>query len=185
MGKILIVGNPSSGTTFMVGLLTRLGLDTGYTEEEIEGSYRGLEIMSGRKSKRRERRRMWREEGIDISPQVIKYPFSKEEVPHVLVWKEQLGWEVERAIIMIRDIDVVIQHRKNHARAFNVSHHDTQLRLLLHEATVNEWELHFIDFPRAAQDVEYCWKVLQPLSGEFEQFKAAWERHIVPEEIHP
>lgn len=170
----------------MVGLLTRLGLDTGYTEGQIEGIYSGLEIMAGSKWTRRSRRRLWRREGIDNSPRVVKHPFGMETRPHLLNWRDKLGWDVERVIVMVRDIEVTGRHREEAAGKgrFDLSHHDTMLRVFLHEAVRNEWPVHFVSFPRAVQDVKYCWGQLQPLSREFEQFKSVWERHVHPEEIH-
>ena len=180
MGKILITGNPSSGTTFTVGLLTRLDLDTGYTKEEVEENYNGLEIMAGRKEKRRHRRNMWNEHGIDISPQVIKHPFGMEPYPNLLKWRNQLNWDVERVILLVRDTDVIKHHR-----TFDEAHHNKLLGIFLLEAAEHEWPLHILAFPHAARDMRYCWRVLQPLSGDFDKFKIAWEQHVKPKEVHP
>ncbi len=181
MSKTLITGNPSSGTTFTVGLLTRLGYDTGFTEEEIEGNYAGLEIMAGRKEKRQYRRAQWKE-GNDISPHVIKHPFDRyEPVPKLLTWVDQLGWEVERVILLVRNNEDIEQNRKG----FNPAPHDRQLAVLLLEAAEREWPVQLLAFPRAALDAEYCWRGLQPLTIEdFKEFREIHSRHVKEKEIH-
>ena len=176
--KTLITGNPSSGTTFTVALLTRLGLDTGYTGADIEGNYAGLEIMAGSKQKRRDRRRSW-DQGVDVTPEVIKHPFDqKENYPKLLTWADQFNWEVGRVILLMRSVDQI--HRSN----YSIERHDRQLSLFLLVAAEREWPVNLLAFPKAALDVEYCYRALQPLSGAYEQFKQVWLEHAEPERIH-
>lgn len=175
MGKILITGNPSSGTTFTVGLLTLLGYDTGYSELEVRDNFAGLEIMAGDRSKRKYRRMKWNEKGIDISPKVIKHPFNLEEAPRLIKWADQLGWKVDRVILLFRAIDEILEKRPR----FNVERHDRQLSQFLLEAAKCEWPVNLLAYPRIILDVDYCYRAFKPLTDDFDfdKFKKIWIKY--------
>jgi hypothetical protein len=103
---IVISGTGRAGTTFLVELLTHLGLDTGYSIEEIERrkdcvSHAGLEgdILK------------------DDCPRVIKGPAICDIMDEILARRDIL---IERVIVPMRDLHAAAESRR-HVRAAAVS----------------------------------------------------------------
>lgn len=184
--KVIIVGSGKCGTTFLMRLLTVLGLDTGYSTDNMhlhisETSNGGLEWpIRGRKSKH-------------PSPRIIKNP---KLCLDLLERMDRWGWNIEHLYISIRDFKLVAKHRfyRNkiskvedtvisdlkgekgekqkefigslsdeevlHIKAMRAA---STVGYLMEQLTKVEIPYTLINFPRSVDDPEYCWSKLKYL----------------------
>lgn len=173
--KIIITGSGKSGTTFLVHLLTALGLDTGYTMDTIEDnisvkSWGGLEWpIRGRKAK-------------DPSPRIIKNPVLCFDL---LERAKRWNWEIEHVYVSIRKFNEVASHRYyrndthrlfetltpeqreiEQALVSSLSLEDiikleaargaSHIGYLMEQLTDMNIPCTYMKFPRTVKDVEYC-----------------------------
>jgi hypothetical protein len=184
--KIIITGTGRAGTTFLVQLLTELGLDTGYTRETWRQSYdehcaAGLE-------------QPWA--GVN-SPRILKNPAFCETLPGLL---EEGAITVEHAIVPIRALEEAARSRilvggkgrtpgglwgttkaAGQQAALAENFHRLVEALVAHEIPHT-----FLDFPRFVRDPAYTWEKLRWLLTGVERvaFDAAFARVARPELIH-
>ncbi len=97
MGKILITGTGRSGTSFLVHLLSALGMDTGYTEEEC------AEICNNACQAGAEN--------------TIEKPYKILKNPEFMVDIEEIvnSYDIDHVIIPVRKLDDVGSSRENNA----------------------------------------------------------------------
>jgi hypothetical protein len=184
--KIIITGTGRAGTTFLVELLTELGLDTGYTpatcrQDCHEHCNAGLE-------------RELEEPG---APYIVKSPAFCETLPGILARGRVI---VDHALIPIRHLDEAALSRirvGGNGRApggLRGSLDPAQQKSVLAEnfhQLVETLAAHdiphsFLHFPRFVQDAGYTYNKLRPLLGEIsrEQFSRCFVRVARPELIH-
>lgn len=184
--KIIITGTGRAGTTFLVQLLTELGLDTGYTPETwhkdyFEHCHAGLE----------------HEIEDPESPTIVKSPELSGRLPEILA---RGTVEISHALIPIRDLDAATRSRVRIGGDGRTPGglRDTRdpvrqkcllaenFHVLLHTLTSYELPHTLLHFPRFATDVDYAFKKLSFLAPDVsaETFAAAFHRASRPELIH-
>lgn len=152
MGKIIITGTGRSGTSFLVHLLSALGMDTGYTEEEC-----AKELSNACKG------------GCEHT---IEKPYNIIKNPEFMLNIEEIvkNNDIEHVIIPIRKADEVVRSRANNSEnhggyggyCFDATNSNEQhianshLMYNLFEV-LTRYEIPFttIAFPRMVEDVVY------------------------------
>lgn len=184
--KVVIAGTGRAGTTFLVQVLTDLGLDTGFTSA-AEGDPRtrgGLE-----------------KDITDANaPKIIKSPQLSSQLGDLLETKQVT---VEHVIVPMRQLEVAAASRVRSTRygktpgipggLFGTSRATRQLASL---ATL-EYELFFtiarfdlphtiLSFPRFAQDWKYTYRKLSFLAPSLppERWREALESRFQPDWVH-
>lgn len=184
--KIIITGTGRAGTTFLVRLLTELGLDTGYTPATWQRDYfahcsAGLE----------------QDPTEPNAPRIIKSPQLCDTLPDLLARRKII---VAHAIVPIRRLDDAAQSRVRVGGegqtpggllgTSNPAQQQTVLaerfHQLVHTLVAHEIPHTFLEFPWFARDADYAWRKLSPIFPEVtrEQFAAAFARSVQPELIH-
>lgn len=184
--KIIITGTGRSGTTFLVQLLTEVGLDTGYSPQRIREDYfehchAGLEhdLENPR------------------SPRIVKNPDLCGRLEGILS-RGIIG--VEHAIIPVRPLEEVVKSRVRIGGdgtlpgglvgTADEQEQEKVLGSLFHQliCTLTRHEIPYttLVFPRFASDVNYAWKKLRflCLQTSFTEFENAFRRVARPELIH-
>lgn len=184
--KIIITGTGRAGTTFLVQLLTELGLDTGYTPDTWRNDYfehcnAGLE----------------HEIEDPKSPSIVKSPELSGRLPAILA---RGTVEITHALIPIRDLDAATRSRvrvggdgrtpgglrdtRDPARQKSLLAEN--FHVLLHTLTTHEIPYTLLHFPRFATDADYAFKKLSFLAPGIppETFANAFRRVARPELIH-
>lgn len=184
--KIIITGTGRAGTTFLVQLLTELGLDTGYTPDTWHKDYfehcnAGLE----------------HEIEDPQSPTIVKSPELSGRLPAILA---RGTVEISHALIPIRDLDAATRSRirvggdgrtpgglrdtRDPIRQKSLLAEN--FHVLLHTLTTYEIPHTLLHFPRFATDVDYAFKKLSFLAPDVssEAFTGAFRRVARPELIH-
>lgn len=183
-GKIIITGTGRAGTTFLVRLLTELGLDTGFTPANWREHFHahcaaGLE----------------KDLEAPSAPRIVKDPDLCERLPaivaegrvtiaHALVPVRELAAATASRIRVGADApgglvgtDAAERQRAVLAERFH--------RLV--EALVQHEIPHtFLAFPRFARDARYCYERIRFLLGAvtFEEFELVFSRVADPALIH-
>ena len=153
MGKILITGTGRSGTSFLVHLLSALGMDTGYTEDEC------FKICNNAC-------RAGAEHTIEKPYSIIKNPNFMLEIEEIVA-----NYEIDHVIIPIRKLEDVAKSRKNNADnhggfggfTFGAESYDEQVEMnsyyffrMIEVLTKNDIPYTTISFPRMVEDSLYC-----------------------------
>ena len=184
--KIIITGTGRAGTTFLVRLLTELGLDTGYTAASWQRDYfahcaAGLE----------------QDPSSPAAPRIVKSPELCDTLPDLLA-RHKIA--VEHAIIPIRGLDEAARSRARvggdgQTPGGLVGTADPQkqpavlaerFHRLVHTLVAHEIPHTFLEFPTFARDAEYAWRKLSPIfpAITYDEFAAAFARSVQPELIH-
>lgn len=185
---IVISGTGRAGTTFLVQLLTELGLETGFPKGQVIDtiSRGGLEL--------------------DIrephAPYVIKSPWLCDYLDEVLQGGEIL---VDHALIPVRDLYGAAQSRRHAASTIpsNASsvpgglwHTDKpeeqerilteQLYKLVYALAKHDVPVSLLLFPRLVNDPEYLFRKLSFLLGdvEYDTFKEVFHTLSRPDFVH-
>ena len=203
---IVIAGTGRAGTTFLVELLTHLGMDTGFTPQELATlkdptARAGLEHV----------------EGPDAWPCIVKDPNFYSYAPAVFAREDLV---VERVIIPQRDLQEAAESRRRVQRerlqslpwwrrlqyrlrpyelagglvgttslqpGLQEAILEKQLDTLLHHCEVAQVPITQLQFPRLVQEPDYLYQQLAPILGEisFVDFNATFARVAKPEWVHP
>jgi hypothetical protein len=185
---IVISGTGRAGTTFLVQLLTELGLETGFPKGQVidTKSRGGLEL--------------------DIrdpqAPYVIKSPWLCDYLDEVLQGGEIL---VDHAFIPVRDLYEAAQSRRHAASTApsnpasvpgGLWHTDKpeeqerilteQLYKLIYALAKHDVPVSLLLFPRLVNDPEYLFKKIRFLLGdvEYDTFKEVFQTLSRPEFVH-
>jgi hypothetical protein len=190
MNHTVIIGAYRCGTSFMIELLTCLGMDTGFSMEEVEhvaslpgGGFEWL--IRGKRAK-------------PPFPYVIKNPKLGTDLADRI---ERWDWEIDHAYIMIRDAEKATKswyssgnrskrHWTNYSEEILTAYHDSVWRDI-GAALVNTEVLNIpytvIQFPRYVQDVDYAYEklhfLLHKYSIDYDQFKSVWTARVNKEKI--
>jgi len=185
--KILISGPTGTGTTFIIGLLHRLGFDTGFDDEivtkVITDRGKGLEYIRGGVT-----RKPWlaaKKQGRDISPEVIKQPIQDYGddggtgiIGDVLDTVDENEWFVHHVLVTIRSLTSVVESIERRMKTgdkvmFKVRGDEAkrQRELLAAEGfyklacklAVREHPYTLIEFPKSVEDPKYCFRKLRPI----------------------
>jgi hypothetical protein len=191
--KVVITGTGRAGTTLLMQLLTRLGLDTGYTdvhEDMYENCHAGMERF------------------LD-DPQAAYIV----KCTHLFLQLDSLlksgRYKIDHAFIPIRHIDDATASRiavasevpsepGNGDKAvpgglYHCYHARGQknalgrsLYILLHTIAAHDIPHTFIDFPRLAHDAPYLFDKLAPILGtiDYATFRAAFDDVVDVSLIH-
>lgn len=197
--RFYITGPTQSGTTFIVVLLYRLGIDTGFNRKHVDyctgNNIGGLEFMAHPNTRRRSYEGDY--------PIVVKAPigtavFLKETThdPAIKQAKDQGWWDaLEHVFVTSRDAGVNATARVERVggsfsatfssayeynlafNAFIVDYLDTVLKGKPHTK---------LEFPRLVEDAEYTFNNLKPmLEGiDYATFKRAFDRLSDVELVH-
>jgi hypothetical protein len=187
----IISGTGRAGTTFIVQLLTRLGLDTGFTDPDADVSplsNAGLE----------------RDLHDKDAPYIIKSPWICDYLDEVLA---RGGIVIDHAIVPIRDLFQAAQSRREvvaragaiaNPRAVrgglwhtsNPASQELALTLELYKLmrTLAKYDIPTttLDFPRFVHDAHYLYGKLAPiLQGvDIARFLEAFRATVRPELVH-
>ncbi len=185
--KIIITGTGRAGTTFLVQLLTELGLDTGYRpgswgRDYFEHSSAGLE----------------RDILAEDSPYIVKNPNFCETLPALLATGSLV---IDHVLVPVRDLDEASRSRvrvggsdsavpgglvgtsEPAAQKGILAERFHRLMYVLAEHDIAHSLLHF---PRIALDADYAWTRLHFLAPGIERtaFLAAFGKVSRPDLIH-
>ena len=188
---VAISGTGRAGTSFLILLLTHLGLDTGFNKDTIELSpipRSGLEID-------------FRDPN---APYIIKSPFLCDLLEEVLA----SGVRIERAIIPVRQFDAAAASRayvqkvttgnadgelKVWGGLWDTDKADDQVSLLRMKFTTlievlvrHDIPMTFLGYPRLVRDPDYLYAKLNFLLGDVDlaSFRTVFDRIVRPEWIH-
>ena len=198
--KIIITGTGRTGTTFLVQLLTYLGLDTGFKDID-EGMYEicdaGMEYTLVDPS----------------SPYIVKNPWLCDELDDIMRTGEVV---IDHAFIPIRNLKDAAASRihvsekakkkkllskmkgifKNEGVPGGLWHTKKpseqtsilaqQLYKLIYTITLFEIPHTFLDFPRIIKDPNYLYAKLSPVLGviDYKEFKHAFDVVANPSLVH-
>jgi hypothetical protein len=185
--KLVITGTGRTGTTFLVQILTELGLDTGYTQAKLSDDYfehcsAGLE----------------RDMLAEDSPYVVKNPAFCQTLPALLATGR---FAVDHVLVPIRDLDDAAQSRIRiggqdgdvPGGLMGTSDPAAQkgvlaerFHRLMHTLAANDIPCTLLHFPRFVLDADYAWSKLRFLTPGLERgaFDEAFQRVAHPELIH-
>ena len=202
---VVITGTGRSGTTFLVELLTHLGLETGFTADNIvsnkyEEGRAGLEYDIRRKD----------------CPFIVKTPLFCDYAEEVICRDDIV---IEHIFIPVRDLNAAAESRR-HVVKTNVSNLPFVSRLmhmikpqefaggLWHTRSSKQGEqeeillrqiyklmlaisdatlpVTFMRYPRIVKDCPYLFEKLKPILGDitYESFYSAFSKTVRPELIH-
>lgn len=185
--KVIITGTGRAGTTFLVRLLTELGLDTGYTRRNWSRDYfthcdAGLEHDLA---------------GPD-APYIVKNPALCETLESILADGHVV---VDHALIPIRELDAVAFSRirvggadesvpggllKNSNPGLQKAVLAEMFHQLVHTLVARDIPHTFLLFPRFACDADYAYARLRSILGAIplEAFREVFARVSNPALIH-
>jgi hypothetical protein len=187
----IISGTGRAGTSYLVQLLTRLELDTGYTPDHLPlypAARAGLELD------------IWQEN----APYIIKTPWLCDYIEDVL---ERRDIVIDHAIIPMRSIGAAAQSRIHVERLskseysagavpgglWGTASEGEQERILLDKFYALLWPLvrhavpiTFLAYPRLVLDPRYLYDSLGFLLPKvsFHDFQDAWREVVRPEWMH-
>ena len=201
---VVIAGTGRTGTTFLVELLTCLGLDTGFSPVELEG----------RKNKLA-RAGLEHDLQSDVCPYIVKSPSFHYQVDEVL---DREDLKLERVLIPMRDLQAAAEsrryvHSQGLARCSFLRRLSKRLRgrlgfpgglvqpdLGLSQETVLVHQLYnlvlsladsaipvtLLRYPRLARDPAYLFWKLKPILGvvTFPEFETVFQATVRPALVH-
>lgn len=182
--KIIITGTGRAGTTFLVRLLTELGLDTGFTRENWR-EHVHAHCSAG----------MEKDLTAPDAPRIVKDPDLCERLPGILA---EGRIAVEHALVPVRDLASASASRVRigaHAPGGIVGTEDARqqhavlaerFHHLVETLVQHDIPHTFLAFPRFACDAAYCHERLRFLLPDvsFEEFAAVFARVSDPKLIH-
>lgn len=184
---LIISGTGRAGTTFLVQLLTELGLDTGFSQANADvnpNSHAGLE---------------WNIRNAN-APYIVKGPALSKDLDQLLAAGEIV---VDCAIIPIRDLYAAAESRRavqrNHKQrdvpgglilTENPQEQEAALAIefhrLAHTLTRHEVPMIWLHFPRLVEDAAYLYGKLKGLlpDQDGETFSQAFRAVSRPDLVH-
>lgn len=189
---LVITGTGRAGTTFLVQLLTRLGLETGYPDPNsgiFENCNAGME---------------WDLRAPD-APYVVKSPWLCDTLDEILSSGEVV---IDHALVPVRDLYEAAESRRDVMRRSppEAAHSGImpgglwlvdrpedqeaalacQLYRLIRAVARHEVPLTLLDFPRIVHDPEYLFRRLSPALGgiDEEAFRLAFDAVSRPDQVH-
>jgi hypothetical protein len=191
---VIITGTGRAGTTFLVQLLTHLGLDTGYAVDDVS-SHLDQHSRAGLEHDIR----------TPNAPYVIKSPWFCDHAQEVI---NDESIKIDHIFIPFRDVSHAAESRirvtqesanndmiKSDVPGGLWHTHDPkeqcsilyqQLNKLLLAVSATHLRVTFLNFPLLTEDAEYCYRKLFPIisSVGFGEFKTAFNKVRKPEWVH-
>jgi len=199
--KLIITGLPRTGTTFMMAVLTELGLNTFYTTEKsrnaMANNYGAMEYL--RDYRRRHNRGL--RQGVDASPRIIKHP-SSQIIDRILPRARKYGWEIDHVLISYRAFEPLIksaikrwQEKRQVITGEKIEREKDKVEVLfpftlgsiVEDVLTHHYSYSFIEFPKLIEDVEYCYRAMDPIIDagiHFKQFAEVHEKLADPKKVH-
>lgn len=182
-GKIMITGTGRCGTTYLMQLLSVLGLPTGFTRDTIKDNMYG-NSNGGLEG-----------DLIEGGPEIVKNPQFWRYMPHYAK-----KFRVLHVYIPMRDLDSTARSRADRghdAGGFcegvstleeQIAYNARSFYTLVYELTKYEIQFTVMSFPRIVLDAEYCWKSLSWIMQRYfvgkEAFIGAHNQISDPNLIH-
>lgn len=163
-GKIIITGTGRAGTSFLVVLLTRLGLDTGYKPyiEDFNES-----IRAGCEYKLFSNNNKQQQKLLKNTPRILKHPKFSHKLEGLL---EKKLIKVDHLIIPVRNIKEAAKSRLKAKRKWKIKGINSQEQVLAwalgkitETAIRHDIPVTFIKYPKLIQDPDYCFEKLNPV----------------------
>lgn len=200
---VVITGTGRAGTTFLVELLTHLGLDTGYKPEEVDGN----KCQTARAGLEHDIRR-------DNAPYVVKSPWFCDYADDVLERNDLL---IEHVFVPMRDLRAAAESRRFVTRTtqsemtvlkrlrlrffptgvaggmWHTSQPDQQEAVLLEQLyklvlslSKSHVPVTLLRYPLLANDAGYLFRKLSPILGNISptEFEAVFDRVVDPALVH-
>lgn len=182
--KIIITGTGRAGTTFLVRLLTELGLDTGFTRENWQQHVHAHSAAG-----------MEKDLLAPDAPRIVKDPDLCERLPAILAEGRVV---VEHALVPVRALEAAAASRVRIGAnspggligTDNAARQSAVLAERFHHLveTLVQYEIPhtFLAFPRFATDATYCYERLGFLieGVTWPEFEAVFNRVADPKLIH-
>ena len=163
-GKIIITGTGRAGTSFLVVLLTRLGLDTGY-KPYIEDF--NEKIRAGCEYKLFSNNLKQQQKLLKNTPRILKHPKFSHKLAGLL--KKKL-LKVDHIIVPVRNIKDAAKSRIKAGRRWRIKGLGSQEQVLAwvlgritETASQHDIPITFIKYPKLVQDPDYCFEKLDPI----------------------
>jgi hypothetical protein len=204
---VVITGTGRCGTTFLVELLTRLGLETGFTVEDV---------LSEKTKFEEARAGLERDIRSDDCPFIVKWPSFCDHAEDIIK-RDDIA--IEHIFIPVRDLNAAAESRRfvhtltfEHLSLFGKLMYlikpwifagglwrttskepGRQEEMLLNQiyklmlAVANSsLPVTFLRYPRIVKDCPYLFSKLQPILQDvpFESFHAAFNETVRPELVH-
>jgi hypothetical protein len=197
--KIIITGPGRSGTTFLVQLLTKLGLETGFKSVK-EGVF--LECNAGMEHKMED----------PSAPYIVKDPYLCDKLEELM---ETGNYTIDHCIVPLRDFDAAVNSRyavarkaKNNLIKYIISgyrykrvpggfwHADSlsEQRTVLAQKTYKLFYIlakyniphTLLHFPRIVKDAEYLFEKLHTIFNtlDYKEFKTIFTQVAQPDLVH-
>lgn len=179
-GKIIIAGTGRAGTSFLVRLLTRLDIDTGWNRNVdgfIPSIRAGCEIQWGSDHHNIPPSPEW----LETAPRIIKSPYLSR---HLTALVEQ-GTKIDHVIIPIRDLDDATNSRLNAGLSWFSEDFEEEKRNLTETLAkcTNDCDMFqiprtFLRFPQHVKDVDYAFVEMAKVFPELdrERFVAEFDQ---------
>jgi hypothetical protein len=161
-GKIIITGTGRAGTSFLMVLLTRLSLDTGYKpyiEDFNEKIRAGCELKVFSSDLKKQRKLLKK------APRILKHPKFSQKLD-LLIEKNLI--RVDHIIVPIRDIKEASQSRAKNNLPWAIKGLETQEQVLTwalgkitETASKHNIPITFLRYPKLLEDPDYCFKKLE------------------------
>jgi hypothetical protein len=185
--KIIVTGTGRTGTTFLMQLLTELGLDTGYTRETWSRDY--FEHCAAG---------MERDIMAEDAPYIVKNPNFCETLPGFLATGR---FVIDQVLVPVRDLDDATRSRIRIGGGdgavpgglLGTSDPSAQKAVLaegfhrlMHTLAAHDIPHTLLHFPRLAVDADYAWAKLRFLvpTVDGDAFRGAFRKTSRPELIH-
>jgi len=198
---IMISGTGRAGTSFLVQLMTRLGLETGFTETSLrlnENARAGLEWDIRKQN----------------APYIVKSPFFCDHAADVL---QRSDIALDHVLIPIRDIHAAAESRRFVVKSalaklpllrrlkatikppkvpgglFNTKRPGKQEKVLLEKMhklllalSAAQIPVTLLQYPKLVRESAYLYQKLEPIleSISYEQFSDAFKLTVRPEWVH-
>jgi hypothetical protein len=187
----IITGTGRTGTSFLVQLLTKLGLDTGFEKEDIyfhlyENARAGLE----------------RDVRDDDAPYIVKSPFFCDHAPQVL---QRDDISIDYVFVPMRDLQAAAESRRYVVSTSLTKRPDVpgglwhtergedqeailvfQVYKLFLALSNTEIPIILMKYPKITQDSEYLYRKMNPLLEgiDYQKFRRAFKDSVNPDWVH-
>lgn len=190
---IIITGTGRSGTTFLVQLLTNLGLETGFSPQNMplyENARSGLEY----------------DVRAEDAPYIVKNPWFCDYADEVL---KRDDIQIEHIFVPMRDLHAAAESRQHVVEntiskiplipsqvpggLWHTDNRDEQEEILLQQIyklalalSDTMIPLTLLRYPRLTNDSSYLYQKLKPILGEigYSQFHSIVEETVLPDWVH-
>lgn len=165
---IILTGPQRTGKAFMLEVLTRIGMDTGFTVEDFKNPENEFFELN-----------FWGEHYHRNPPNVIKHA----RLASCLEERAKLlGWEIDGVLIFIRNVDDAVSSGMRLGRGDTP--HSLKRRFynrlgkILYQCHRNNWDYSVVEYEKMVRDWKYTLTQIRgsiPYQLPDKEFKAAWK----------